>query len=816
MTGVSPDDGGAHRSARRLLVALWVGYLAFVVYGSLVPLNFVPMPWDAALRQFAQLPYYRLGIQSRADWVANGLLFMPLTYIGAALMPAHWSVYRRALAGALLWAGASALSVAIEFTQLFFPGRTVGLNDIIAESIGAALGLLLFSATGRRVIGWLQGWWRREVQSARLLRALHLYLAGLLFYAVMPLDLTISPVELLHKMSRGAGITLVPFSDWPREAAPLAYKAATDLLLWLPVGLMWRLSGVPPSRAAARGLGAAAFIELLQLFVYSRHSSVTDIVTAALGAWTGTWLATALAPRLGVASGATAVGPAQPTLRPIGSAHGVWLAWFAWLALALTVFWYPFDFHTDVGFVRERLRGLDRPLLTSYYMGSEFRALTELLRKVLMFLPGGFVWALAMRRTPAAGKALLVLGLVAPVLAALTVEGGQLMLPDKVADFSDVLFESAGGWVGLLVGRWLLGAEPVAPAPAAAGATSALPLPASHRGVALPRYARASPAWRVAARSTWIATWPQDLLAMSLLATALVVVGRHAAMPYNVRELFDGGAGIVAAAVVVLTLWSLWVLPLVLLERWAAQPEAALWLLPGLPLAAALPALLMAFGVPEESLGDIVGAPVLGWPGAIEQVLRYAALHGAVLLAAIGAAWSVVRLASPMRFELLPRWLVLLVLWAAPLHAVIVVWAATDNLVELMREGGSWLASVLLFGGLMALFTAAFAVSAALNGLGRPGRRSARLLAVAALAWPAATALLWLGSETELTKYDKTFSAAQFLLSVDRDHYAPAAVLCWRFLLASTGLALAAALLQAPRWRRLARLLRASMAAAPP
>ena len=36
-----------------------------------------------------------------------------------------------------------ALALAVEFTQLFFPPRTVSLNDILAESAGAVIGLSL-------------------------------------------------------------------------------------------------------------------------------------------------------------------------------------------------------------------------------------------------------------------------------------------------------------------------------------------------------------------------------------------------------------------------------------------------------------------------------------------------------------------------------------------------------------------------------------------------------------------------------------------------------------------------------------------------
>jgi hypothetical protein len=66
---VLPDPG-------RLGLACLV-YALFVVYGSLVPLDFHPRPLADAWAAVQQIPYLRLGITSRADWVANILLIYP-------------------------------------------------------------------------------------------------------------------------------------------------------------------------------------------------------------------------------------------------------------------------------------------------------------------------------------------------------------------------------------------------------------------------------------------------------------------------------------------------------------------------------------------------------------------------------------------------------------------------------------------------------------------------------------------------------------------------------------------------------------------
>ena len=48
---MSPDM--ASRNVRKLLWLVALVYTAFVVYGSLVPLDFRAMPWDEAVARFA-------------------------------------------------------------------------------------------------------------------------------------------------------------------------------------------------------------------------------------------------------------------------------------------------------------------------------------------------------------------------------------------------------------------------------------------------------------------------------------------------------------------------------------------------------------------------------------------------------------------------------------------------------------------------------------------------------------------------------------------------------------------------------------------
>ena len=56
-----------------LPLVMWMGYVFFVVYGSLVPLQYNALPLNEAWAAFQNIPFLHLGVESRADWVANAI-----------------------------------------------------------------------------------------------------------------------------------------------------------------------------------------------------------------------------------------------------------------------------------------------------------------------------------------------------------------------------------------------------------------------------------------------------------------------------------------------------------------------------------------------------------------------------------------------------------------------------------------------------------------------------------------------------------------------------------------------------------------------
>ncbi len=724
-------------NSRPLLWLAALVYTAFVVYGSLVPLQFRALPWDEAVARFAAMPFLKLGIGSRADWMANLLLFIPLTFLWMGVLAVGGSRLRTTLATLALIPAATALSLGIEFTQVFFPQRTVSQNDIFAETLGGVIGVLVWWGTGRRFVDWLQSWQQTHARAALAERLAWVYLAGVLVYNVLPLDLTISLVEIFHKWQSGK-LNLIPFGGLPHDPAYALYEIATDALIWVPLALLWRLDGTRSAwRAWGMTLATAVALEFMQLFVFSRVSDVTDIFTAAIGAALGSFVGGRLAAR------------EAPTAQPVP-----WAAWLpfalaaGWAAALLFVFWFPFEFHTDGAFIKSRLDFVYRVPFEVYYFGTEYRAITEVLRKTLFFAPLGGLLAWGVARQPWRWRGpLFALAMLILLLMPIVVELGQVMLPEKIADATDALLAWLGGLVGYAVTRRVLRApRHAAPQrPATASHATSIPTP----------------------RLRW--HLPLVLGGMGVLFWG---AAQAPFVPYNVRELLHQNVAWLSASLLALACYWLAVWP-VWLARRRVSGVARLWQLPlGLLAYGVVAFLLLDAAVPDESLYDLIGSPVLNWPGRWELGLRWVAL-AAVPGSLLYLAAQTIRRGRGLPLGALHFSAALPVLVLA--YWGVVAQAATDNLTELIASPQP-LAFAALCAWLYTLFLAAAWVAS-------PVTARQRLLQALGVVFslPLAALFLYLGTAGEIDKYGEQFSALQFLLSTDRQHYVAQPVIWLRY-----------------------------------
>ncbi len=285
----------------------WLGWVVFVVYGSLLPFEFVPLPLAQALQRFAHLPYLQLGIESRADWVANGVLYLPVGGLTAHLLLSRWGDRRQALAVLLAIGFGLFLATAVEFAQEFFPGRTVSQNDLIAEAIGSLLGALAVPPALPLLRRLEQGWQMGgPVLAYRALVAYALAYLGLSFF---PYDLLLNAGEWQAKLaSELCGWWLAPAS---RERGWIGLLLlVVEAVLSLPFGLLlaWpqgagsglarSTTGLPPGppgplslRAFACGLLLGLVIEGGQLAIASGVSQGASLLSRGLGVALGAWCA---------------------------------------------------------------------------------------------------------------------------------------------------------------------------------------------------------------------------------------------------------------------------------------------------------------------------------------------------------------------------------------------------------------------------------------------------------------------------------------------------------------------------------------------
>lgn len=426
-------------------------YVALVVYGSLVPFQFRMIPLAEAWDRFRALPYFELSIESRSDWAANILLFVPLGFLMMAASRVDRPSRLRTIAvAALTILTCAMLSAAVEFTQIWFPPRVVSQNDLVAESLGGAVGVGLWVLVGQRLT-----WFARDYTSTLSSRrnfelVLGGYLVGFLIYSVLPLDLTISPADLWRKYRDGR---ILVFGLGGGNPGELAISILAKIAPFVPVGLLVS-SQLGPRRSRIgdlrRGLVLGGFlalgIEAAQLIVDSRVTNGADILWGALGvaAGVGLWRTQTF-------------GPAA---RQRSAVSGRGRSWF-WLGLAvvyaaalITIFWMPFRFVIDRNLILSRIHGLTRVPFAALFWGTYWNAMSQITSKVLWFAPLGALLArgIVISATQVSGRRLRALACLLACLAlATTIELGQVFLPDHVADLTDVLLYETGAALGLIM-----------------------------------------------------------------------------------------------------------------------------------------------------------------------------------------------------------------------------------------------------------------------------------------------------------------------------------------------------------------------------
>ncbi|MHB8973869.1 MAG: VanZ family protein [Pirellulaceae bacterium] len=420
-----------------------------------MPFTFQPHSFEKAVERFALVPYLQLGIQSRADWVANILLFIPIGFLWMGVFNVDRRVGTNWLwSSAVVAFGCLTLSIVLEFTQIWFPPRTVSQNDIVAETIGGVCGAVLWMVVGPTTTQWVRSYVIERRSHRQVEWLLGTYLIGLLIYSVLPLDLTISPAELYRKYRDGR-IIVVPFSDMAFGLKSL-YEFARDIAVFAPVGMLaatWNRPAAGPLRSfclsLAIGILVTCLIEMSQVVVYGRYASSTDVILGGIGIAVGAWF----------------MHYRRGRNQSCGEMHTArWFAFwvgvtFAYTVLLLVIFCLPLNVVRDSTLIHARYDQFWRVPFETLYWGSEFNAVSQLLKRCLLFAVLGTFLTKAVESVPASRRMrhiLLAASLLAVAGLGFAIEMAQVLLLPYIPDITDVFLYVIGAAIGIVITRRVL------------------------------------------------------------------------------------------------------------------------------------------------------------------------------------------------------------------------------------------------------------------------------------------------------------------------------------------------------------------------
>jgi glycopeptide antibiotics resistance protein len=435
-----PEPGGRPR-LRAWCAWLALGVAAFAAYISLVPFNF-RMPsggWAIALSSSLEM---RVGISG--NFLANGVMLAPFGFFaaGALFGPRAGAIWKASGALLILLVSVS-LSVTIEGLQVFVPGRTPSLGDITAQTAGTIVGLIAWLVLGRDVRVWSQKFASGTGDVLRLLLAAYAVVSA--FSLLHPLDVTVDLGLLAHRWRAGRIILNPLHSDalqW--DALP---SVISDFVLAVPIGLFAALAGTAPGarRATVRALALGAIFfglgELAQVLVQSRTADTFDLIVNLTGMATGVWLVTL------TVSQQTGEQEQPGSLVPVAGL-------VCCAALYVAYNWSPYAFTISAAMFRHRFEPLMAPPFRGYYLNPDFKALGDILVKTAMTMPIGIFLERWLRfgRSPYR-RLLMACALVVAAGVFGAVELGQVFLPSRYPDDTDVLLAVGGVWLGIRVAR---------------------------------------------------------------------------------------------------------------------------------------------------------------------------------------------------------------------------------------------------------------------------------------------------------------------------------------------------------------------------
>ena len=298
----APSRQPAGRFGPLRCAGLLLLYALVSIYSSLVlgPLGFHFVPRDplSAWHGFLATPWFDNGSDQRPDWIANLLLMVPFGLLATGALGAGRSRSARVIGSAAALLLSLGFVLAVKYAQLFFPPRTVSLNYITAQSIGATLGVALFHPLRAA----LQRLTAAGDAASRLRFILDIAVLGFVAFALFPFDVTLSAHDIVFRLATLPRSLLSP----PDAGRPLGLQIVllvATAIAAMPLGMRLAVPPAPPRlqprhpeqprgaatlvQIAATGAGLLALLFGATLFVLSARVSIATYGLRLLGVVAG-------------------------------------------------------------------------------------------------------------------------------------------------------------------------------------------------------------------------------------------------------------------------------------------------------------------------------------------------------------------------------------------------------------------------------------------------------------------------------------------------------------------------------------------------
>jgi VanZ family protein len=435
---------GMSRSS--LLLFLGLLLTALLLYATFIPLNYTPLTWSESRERWKFIPWLNLGLYSRADWIANCLVVMPCSFLLAGGLDLGLrSRVSWFLVFPIITFWLACIVVGMEFAQVWFPPRTVSQNDIAAGLVGILAGAWVWLLLGRTAMALLSGLNETHSRNERLSLLAFLAGCGCFIYAVLPMDLVLSSAEWGQKIRMGRLSFFPSYNDF---FAISFYKGLLIAFLQsFPWGIYFGARTTRRGSVLAWVILISLILECIQIPIYTKHTSILDLVLSVVG---------------GISSYSVARWLVSKRL-VMDPSSSKWLAFFVAFAWALCLILgntLRFDhIEKDPVMLSNRATDFFQYPFLRYYYTSEFSALSSILGKLIGFGILGGLWVYSKSRPVPTGSvpmgAALVAGGLCLVLAAI-IEGLQVFLPPLLPDINDLFLAFVGGTLGAWLVNFLI------------------------------------------------------------------------------------------------------------------------------------------------------------------------------------------------------------------------------------------------------------------------------------------------------------------------------------------------------------------------